>query len=340
MKKILTLITFITLINAVIAEDKKTNKANFTDLKPLLTLKSDEYKQYRDKLVALGDKYDMNDALKESWEMGLAANIINLRIDNKSLFNKYDSGNVAFTAGGDERYRVPTENPNNILQIGPRWQMFVTEQIWKKLWSRELGHYYVKRSFIGVNFIRVKLTPIALWEKVLDSARDPLLKSVAVHALCKDENFYEKAKKLLNDPLTDTTVKYAVISSVKLFKLKFGKDLIVETIHCWKGDPVIREHALRVYENVLGKNDQVGAKKQFLAWLRHNQMPLLMRKRLAIKMKNIASEEDIKILENYLKKKDIPKELRETLERETIPGYYGRIKKKKLKKTESLYQQM
>jgi hypothetical protein len=299
------------------------NNDNSTDIRRLLTLKDDEYKNYRNKLVKNGKQYDLEQSLKDSSGKGLAVYIVNCRINYRDDFKVYDSTRVGMTRSGSPSFNISRKGLASLKNREYSWPAFVIEQLWKKLWPEEIG---IKKVTQGLFWRDVK-GPKILWEKVLTDTKEPLIKAIAVFALCDQNNFAAKAISIIQDPNESLYVKEAVFAYIKKYAPEFGESLICDTIDYWKDNFSLRSTAIYYYSRVLMKKDEKRAKKQLYAWLHDDQLPEDVHTSIVGALMRYATPEDIDIFHNVLKRKQLSGKLKEKIKKVIIR--YGDRKKRK-----------
>ena len=271
------------------------------DLRQLVSADGEAYKMARDSLVKTGTKWDDKRAISEGWQIGLAAFIVNVRVENGEVFEKLDRIPVVLTRGGNPMFPSPVSE-------GIAWQAFVLEQTWKSLWPDELSRAMIENSLMKQDI----QGPSDLWQKLSGSAVKPSLRAVGVYALCKREPFKEGAAELLGNACTPGIVKRAVLSGIDTYTPGFALDLLVNSMPGWKDDSHLRYRAIMH----LASQHSASSRELLYDWVLNDELCEGMRTEIVNAMSGVNPKgSDLAVYRDLLSRESLPVKLREVVER-------------------------
>lgn len=270
------------------------------DLREVVAAKGDAYGMLRARLTKAGNKWDVDSALKDGWATGLAAFIINTRVDNRDAFAELDAASLVPMADGR-----PTFRPRRAE--GVVWQAFVLEQTWKALWPEELCTRMIERSVMK----QPVAGPTNLWQELTAPAVGPNLRAVGVYGLCKYETFNDQAADLLTNNASPSIVRRAVLCGMDTYKPSFARDVIVKAMPQWANDDYLRVRALMFLAG-----DSADASRGVLhQWLGDERLSETMRTEIVNALSANPKACDADVYRDLLQRESLAVKIRETVQR-------------------------
>jgi len=165
-------------------------------LQQLAHLEGEEYVARRDRLLTTHpEPWDVEAAAEYSWEVGLAAFILNARIEYPKGFAIWDAARPIRTRSGRLRYTEKTRFAGATA--------FLCEKVWKTAESDDVRHLCLSLAPGGRS-----VGPFALWRSVWQGAEADDVRAIAIEALA--ERNVPEARNLVVEALLSRSVSNRV----------------------------------------------------------------------------------------------------------------------------------